>query len=423
MVVAHKHRITVGLGNTYKNGTRCVRIRVTYAGGRTDLHTKLSAEEKQWDSKKQRFKQGCIIDGVQFNILNATIDTYIGFVDDYFNKASLREATPTLQDLKQQFNYTYKQPGKSQTDEFFFVFDKYIETRSETRRWSKEYREMFARTRQSLKAFKADIRFTDFSTETMNKYLSHLSKTMYNDKIAKVLSMLKEFLKYANQKNYPVNKEFFEYEPTLPQSRKAVRYLTTEELKTIISLELEQGGSMDMTRDFFVFQCFTALRYSDIKQLKHDNIREVEDGKYEIDILTKKDKDRIPFPLAKTATRIYKKYKDNLYDNGVVFPVISNQKYNEHLKELGKLAELKGEWVDYQYKLEKVEEVKTPKSDLTSHTARRTFVVTALNEGIELDLIAQITSHSDVEVMRPYIASTRKGKQKVIDALDNATME
>jgi hypothetical protein len=52
---------------------------------------------------------------------------------------------------------------------------------------------------------------------------------------------------------------------------------------------------------------------------------------------------------------------------------------------LGKLAELKGEWIDYQYKLEKVEEVKTPKSDLTSHTARRTFVVTALNEGVELD--------------------------------------
>ena len=139
---------------------------------------------------------------------------------------------------------------------------------------------------------------------------------------------------------------------------------------------------------------FTALRYSDIKQLKHDNIRDVGEGKYEIDILTKKDKDRIPFPLSKVATRIYEKYKDNLYDNGVVFPVISNQKYNDHLKELGK-----------------VEEVKTPKADLTSHTARRTFVVTALNEGVELDLIAQITSHSDVEVMRPYIASTRKGKQ------------
>ncbi len=421
MVVAHRHRISVGLGNIYKNGTRCVRIRVTYGGGRTDLHTKLAATEKQWDSKKQRFKQGCTVDGVQYNVLNSTIDTYIGFIDNYFNKASLREALPTLQELKQQFNYAFKQSGKSQTDEFFYVFDKYIETRSETRRWSDEYKEMFTRVRHSLKAFMEDIRFTDFGTETMNKYLQHLSQTMYNDKIIKVLSMLKEFLKYANQKNYPVNKEFFEYEPRLKSGEKAVRYLTTEELKTIINLELEHGSSMDMTRDFFVFQCFTALRYSDLKRLKHDNIRDVGNGKYEIDILTKKDKDRIPFPLSKVATRIYTKYKDNLYDNGVVFPVISNQKYNEHLKELGKQAELKGEWIDYQYKLDKVKEVKTPKSDLTSHTARRTFVVTALNEGIELDLIAQITSHSDVEVMRPYIASTRKGKQKVVDALDNAT--
>ena len=192
-------------------------------------------------------------------------------------------------------------------------------------------------------------------------------------------------------------------------------------MKQQFNYTYKQSGKSQTDEFFFVFQCFTALRYSDIKRLKHDNIREIGDGKYEIDILTKKDKDRIPFPLAKTATRIYKKYKDNLYDNGVVFPIISNQKYNDHLKKLGKLAELKGEWIDYQYKLDKVEEVKTPKTELTSHTARRTFVVTALNEGVELDLIAQITSHSDFDNMRPYIASTRKGKQKVIDALDSAT--
>ena len=192
-------------------------------------------------------------------------------------------------------------------------------------------------------------------------------------------------------------------------------------MKQQFNYTYKQSGKSQTDEFFFVFQCFTALRYSDINRLKHDNIREIGDGKYEIDILRKKDKDRIPFPLAKTATRIYKKYKDNLYDNGVVFPIISYQKYNDHLKKLGKLAELKGEWIDYQYKLDKVEEVKTPKTELTSHTARRTFVVTALNEGVELDLIAQINSHSDFDNMRSYIASTRKGKQKVIDALDSAT--
>lgn len=421
MVIAHKHSISVGLSNQYKNGSYSVRIRVCYGGGRTDLYTRLSTTKQQWDKNRQRFKQGCIVNGVQYNILNGNIDCYIDFINDYFNKASLRNARPTLEELKRLFNYSFKQSSQTQTDEFFYLFEQYINTRSQTRHWSTEYKEMFTRVCNSLKVYKPDMRFIDFSTETMNKYLDFLAQTMYNDKIGKVLSMLREFLKYAKQKNYPVNKEFFEFDPVLPQSKKAVRYLTVSELQTLINMKLDTGSALDMTRDFFVFQCVTALRYSDLRQLKHENIRHTDNG-YEIDILTKKDNDRIPFPLSKIATQIYMKYKDNQYDNGVVFPIISNQKYNEHLKELGQLANLQGEWIDYQYRLDRVEEIKTPKADLTSHTARRTFVVTALNEGIELDLIAQITSHADIEVMRPYITATRKGKQKVIDALDKVTL-
>ena len=86
-------------------------------------------------------------------------------------------------------------------------------------------------------------------------------------------------------------------------------------------------------------------------------------------------------------------------------------------------CELQGFWIDYQYRIDEIEEVKTPKSDLTSHTARRTFVTTALNEGISESLIAQITSHADIEIMRPYVTTTEKGKQMVIDALDKAIAE
>lgn len=422
MVIAHKHNINVGLGNQYKNGSFVVRIRVSYGGNRTDLYTHLSATRQQWDRSKQRYKQGCVVGGIQYNILNGNIDTCIEFINDYFNRVSLRNALPSLNELKQLFNYSFKQSTHKQNGEFFYVFEQYIKMRNETRHWTDEYKKMFTRVCKSLKSFNPDIYFTDFSIEMMNKYLKYLSKTMYNDKIVKVMSMLKEFLKYASKKNYPVNNEFFDYDPTLPQSKKAVRYLTVNELQTIINMQLDNGSALDMTRDFFIFQCFTALRYSDLKQLKHGNIRQTNSG-YEIDILTKKDNDRIPFPLSKVATSIYLKYKDNLYDNGVVFPIISNQKYNEHLKELGKKAELKGEWIDYQYRLDKIEEVKTPKSNLTSHTARRTFVVTAINEGISESLIAQITSHADVETMRPYITPTLKGKQQVINALDRAALE
>ena len=102
----------------------------------------------------------------------------------------------------------------------------------------------------------------------------------------------------------------------------------------------------------------------------------------------------------------------------LLFPVLSNQKYNEHLKELGKAAALSGEWVDYEYRLQEKIEVRVPKCDLSSHTARRTFIVTALNEGVSTDLIMLITGHSDYNVMRPYIKANLKGTSSVIDALD-----
>ena len=80
-------------------------------------------------------------------------------------------------------------------------------------------------------------------------------------------------------------------------------------------------------------------------------------------------------------------------------------------------------WVDYEFKLgEKIEKV-IPKADLTTHTARRTFVVVAMNEGVSLELIAAITSHSDFNAMRPYIKANKKGTDKVIEAFDKAVIK
>ena len=204
-------------------------------------------------------------------------------------------------------------------------------------------------------------------------------------------------------------------------SHKAVQYLTPEYLDKIAELSLEKGGALDMTRNFSLFQCNTALRYSDLKHLKKDNIIIQPDGKYALRKLTEKDDDIVYVPLTKTAESIYLKYRDNVYDGDVLFPVISNQKYNEHLKELGEKAQLEGEWTDYEYRLNEKIEIKTPKKDLSSHTARRTFVVTAYNAGVSIDLITMVTSHSDMQAMLPYIKATPKGAQMAVDAFEQAT--
>lgn len=65
------------------------------------------------------------------------------------------------------------------------------------------------------------------------------------------------------------------------------------------------------------------------------------------------------------------------------------------------MIDLQGEYTDYDCRLAQITEKKTSPKYLQSHDAIRTFIVTALNEGIDTNAIALITSHSDIKVMIP----------------------
>ncbi len=416
-----KFRYKTKLGVPHTNGKCSVMIRVTYGGDRVDMYTGISVMPKQWSENKERVKQGCNVDGSEYNVLNETLDKQEKYIEKYFNDADTRSVEASLGDLKERFNRAFKSSNKEQSNEFFYMFDKFREETANVKGWQKDRVEMFERLENKVKDFKPDIRFSDLSTSTMEAFKVYLSKTMYNDALSKHLTYFKQFITWCKKRNCQIHEEFFAYEPTLPKSKKAVRYLTLDELDTLFNLTFNGKEGIERARDIFIFQCYTALRVSDVRQLRHDNITQNDKGDYYIDILTEKDDDRLQYRLAKRAVFIYKKYKDFVYEDGLVFPVITPQKYNEHLKELGKIANLQGEWIDYEYRLNEKIVVKTPKQDLSTHTARRTFIVTALNEGVSTDIISLITSHSDVKAMKPYIKANTRGTDAVIAAIDKAS--
>lgn len=416
-----KYNINVSLFPQSKKGKQFVRIRVTSQSSRIDLYTGISLTNSQWDKKKQQVRQGYVINNITYNILNGTLEEYKNFIRDYFDGCAMRDSRPSLSELQERFNRRFKMSSEAQSDEFFYLFDKFIEEKSKERGWGKDMIDVYVRLRKKVFDFQPNIKFSDLSIATMNKLLEHMSKTMYNDALSKMLTYFKSFIKWAQGRKYAINEEFFSFKPKLAKAKKAVRYLELEELYKICEMDLAPDTALDRVRDIFVFQCYTALRFSDIKQLKHENIHYDNDKEtYSIDLLTEKDDDRINFPLSKRATAIYLKYRERMYHNGLLFPVISNQKFNKHLKELGKRAELEGEWIDYEYRLTEKITIKAPKDDLADHTARRTFIVTAINENVDPALIALITSHSDLKSMKPYITKNAKGVARVIAALDAA---
>lgn len=416
-----KYNINTALYPQSRKGLQFVRIRVSSQSSRIDLYTGISLTNSQWDKRRQQVKQGCVVNNITYNVLNGMLEDYKGFIRDYFNGCAMRDTRPSLPELKEMFNRRFKMSNKAQSDEFFYLFDKFIEEKSKERGWGHEMKEVYVRLKSIICEFQPNIKFSDLSVPTMNRLLDYMSKTMYNDALSKRLSYLKSFVRWAQNHKYAINEEFFSFNPKLPKAKKDVRYLELEELYIICEMDLPTDSALDRVRDMFVFQCYTALRFSDIKQLKHDNIHyNATTNTYSIDLLTEKDDDRINFPLSKRATAIYMKYRDRIYSNRLLFPVISNQKYNEYLKKLGKCAELKGEWTDYEYRLTEKIIVKIPKENLSTHTARRTFIVTAINENVDPTLIALIISHSDLKSMKPYITKNAKGAARVIEALDEA---
>ena len=329
----------------------------------------------------QKVKQGYNVNGSNYNDVNSTINTYIQFVDDYFHECELMKRDPVLTDLRAKFNYAFKQTNEQRSSEFFLLFNDFIKEQSGVKGWGKDMVDVYTRLRDKLQKFNPELTFLTLNTKNLEAFKVYLSESMYNDALKKNLAYLKSFVKWAKKKHYTVCEEFDSYKPKLPKGHISVKYLSLDELDCIYNLNLEEGSALDQTRDFFIFQCYTALRYSDLKQLRPDNITKSDDGKFIIRLLTEKDDDAISYPL-------------------------------------GKKANLSGEWIDYEYRLQEKIEVHTPKCDLSTHTARRTFIVTALNEGVSTNLIMLITSHSDYKAMRPYIKATMKGTGSVINAID-----
>ena len=102
------HNTNCSLVKSSRTNQHTLRLRVTHDSNRIDLRTRIRIEPKLWDKKKQKVKQGYNVNGVSYNDVNSTINTYIKYVDDYFHECELMQRDPVLTDLRAKFNYAFK---------------------------------------------------------------------------------------------------------------------------------------------------------------------------------------------------------------------------------------------------------------------------------------------------------------------------
>jgi integrase len=429
-------KITYGISTSIVSSrtSYIVRIRVTYGGGRVDLRPGIRIERQdQWQD--HRVKRGCKVFGDSYNDLNRRLTRYEEWIDYYFLTCEENSLDPSLDELRLWFNseVSHEDESKEHTTiprlaavkkTFFELYQDFLEDmkiRHIDSQCKEDAIEPYLQLENRLLEFDKYLSLETLTRKKMIGFITHLAKTMYNDAINKRLTYLRCFINWVEENGNSVNQEYRKYNPSLKESVKEVRFLTVEEVDRLWNMELETS-SMQVTRDMFIFQCYTGLRYSDLKTLTRKDFYS-QDGDLYLRKITQKQKTVVDFKLSMRAKAIYDKYSKYIYPNDVAFPVLSNSKYNKHLKRLGHLANIRGQWKDIQYRVDKQEVVYTDRADLESHCGRRTFVCMAYNAGYSMKEIAEITGHKCIEDLEPYIKATHKLTNNVIDALDRMDSE
>lgn len=163
-------------------------------------------------------------------------------------------------------------------------------------------------------------------------------------------------------------------------------FLTDEEISAIMTKKFDLQR-LELVRDLFIFSCFTGLAYIDVKALTPDKIVRLANVDW---IMSTRVKTVTPINvvLSEGAKRIIEKYKDAPKKKGHVFPILSNQKMNQYLKEIATACGIDKE--------------------LTFHMARHTFATLTLSKGVPIESVSRMLGHTNIRTTQVYAKITNK---------------
>ena len=270
--------------------------------------------------------------------------------------------------------------------------------------------------------FKKAKDFDYFNRDGINAFIIYLrdSGGLQENSVKKQYKNLLWFMNWAIRKGYTKETTIQTYKPKFKLVEKPVIFLSREELMTVYNFQVpkngkkvklkdlngneytkivEEAGGLERARDLFCFCAFTSLRYSDMAELRRANI----DGNI-MHITTQKTHDSLDIDLNPMALAILDKYKDQEFPDGRALPVITNQKMNNHLKNLCELCGINSPVTETCIRGGKRETQVYPKwAKVGTHAGRRTFICFALASGIPPQVVMKWTGHSDYKSMKPYI--------------------
>lgn len=376
---------------------------VSYDKKRIRFCIKESINPKYWNSKTSRARiTPSFAESVEFNQRLNNIASKVNKL--YLDSFNANEEPPTKAMLER---YIRSEILKENTKLSFFDFyqDFIDKTAAGGRANSKgkvikpDAAKYYKRALKILKEYKNNLEFEDITLEFYNDFISYLNEKRFSintvgDNIKKLKAVMAAALELGYHKNTAFQGKYF----TKPSEEADNIYLSVKELKEIEALSLSSKPSLDRVRDLFLVGCYTGLRFSDFSRLTPKNIT---DGYIEIE--QSKTSEKVVIPVHSVIKKIILKY------NGLP-PTISNQKFNNYLKEICQdVKSLQGTESKTTTKAGKKVTMNMNKWQMvSSHTARRSFATNEYLNGTSTLTIMAVTGHKTEKAFLKYIKVSKK---------------
>ncbi len=384
-----------------KSGKAPIMGRITLNRSISQFSCKLSCNSKLWNPRESRLngksREAVAINAKLEKLLFAIHAAYETLIErnQPFDATDIKnvfqgnmDMQMTLLQLMDRFNEEFKK--RLGVDRSPRTLHQYLYTRKTIDEFIKK------------KFNVSDLAFGQLSEQFIRDYQYFIinDKKLSNSTLRHYLCILKKICKIAYKEGYS-DKFYFAHFRVPKPTETTPRALSRLAFEKIRDLEIHPNNQDHiLTRDLFVFSCYTGTAYIDAVSISQENIQPDDNGDLWLKYNRKKNGLLCRIKLLPEAIELINKYRDETRDT--LFPFLNYTALYRNLQGIRALTGIK--------------------EDLSYHVARHSFAsLITLEGGVPIETISKMLGHNNMKTTQIYARVTPKRLFEDMDKYIEAT--
>ena len=218
------------------------------------------------------------INSIEYKELKAALDNIEATAKDVLRRLE-NDGQPITNELLtcelDKIYKSYKEVEVIKTDDLLSFIDDYIQNTDKKKPTIKQYKIVRNNIFEYAELMRKRPTFDDIDLDYYLGFVEFLTAKGYSpNTIGSRVKGLKLFMNEAYERDLHTNLDFKKKRFSKPKEETNSVYLNNDELLKIYNCDFSKRKKLDRVRDIFLIGCYTGLRFSDLSQLKSDNISE-----------------------------------------------------------------------------------------------------------------------------------------------------